>query len=131
MSQTRSQRAYQKLLVYLKPSVTRLAHFKRNKNCENGEREAVKVFLCLGGQTVCNNARNILAQQGYLTSPPSDLLSLPAITGHTFPGRHPPHLPSLPPPVSCPSLPDLVLPMPTPPSPAPSSITDVDDENCC
>ncbi|EGO21450.1 hypothetical protein SERLADRAFT_440708 [Serpula lacrymans var. lacrymans S7.9] len=93
------------------------------KNCKDGEREAVEAFLRLGGQTVCDNTRNILAQQGYLTSPPPDLLSLPAIMGHTFPGRHPPHSPPLPPPASCPSLPGLVLPVPAPPSPARSSIT--------
>ncbi|EGN99296.1 hypothetical protein SERLA73DRAFT_73833 [Serpula lacrymans var. lacrymans S7.3] len=93
------------------------------KNCENGEKEAVESFLQLGGQKVCKDARNILAQRGYLTSPPPDLLSLPALTGHTFPGRHPPHSPPPPPPVSCLLLPDPVLPVPAPPSPAHSSTT--------
>ncbi|EGN91765.1 hypothetical protein SERLA73DRAFT_80150 [Serpula lacrymans var. lacrymans S7.3] len=78
----------------------------------------------LRGQKVCDDARNILAQQGYLTSPPPDLLSLPALTGHAFPGRHPPRSPPPPPPASCPSLPDPVLPVPAPPSPTHSSITD-------
>ncbi|EGO28249.1 hypothetical protein SERLADRAFT_434132 [Serpula lacrymans var. lacrymans S7.9] len=72
---------------------------------------------------MCTDARNLLAQQGYLISPPPDLLSLPGLMGHAFPGRHPPHSPPPPPPASRPSLPDLVLPVPAPLSPIHSSTT--------
>ncbi|EGO02451.1 hypothetical protein SERLA73DRAFT_69956 [Serpula lacrymans var. lacrymans S7.3] len=67
---------------------------------------------------------NLLAQQGYLTSPPPDLPSLPATTGHPFPGGHPPTSPQSPQLAYPPSPPDLVLPVPTPSSPTRSFTTD-------
>ncbi|EGO05073.1 hypothetical protein SERLA73DRAFT_68716 [Serpula lacrymans var. lacrymans S7.3] len=52
------------------------------------------------------------------------LLSLPATTGHPFPGHHPPTSPQSPQLAYPPSPPDLVLPAPAPSSPTHSFATD-------